>query len=358
MNPSVVGLPRRELLSRLNDLGVDAERAAAEIWRAIYTHGALELSQTGLSKQVVGRLSGHVTFARPEIVREQVSDDGTRKWLVRLFDGELVETVYIPDEDRGSVCVSSQVGCTMKCAFCHTGTQPIVRNLTAQEIAAQVVLARDALDDYQPGRRGRAVATVVLMGMGEPLLNYDEVVSAIAVMSDPSGLAISKRRITLSTSGVVPMLERLGREVGCGLAISLHATTDAQRDELVPINTKWNIATLLDAVGRYPANNARRILIEYVMLDGVNDSLEDAERLVGLLRGLWVKVNLIPFNPWPGTRFASSPRERIEAFAARVSAAGIPAPVRWPRGRDIDAACGQLKSASTRHKVTSSILQA
>ncbi|MBC7792178.1 MAG: 23S rRNA (adenine(2503)-C(2))-methyltransferase RlmN [Clostridia bacterium] len=348
MNLSLVGLPRRELAHRLADLGVDADRAVPELWRAIYTAGAKDLTETRLSKSIRSRLSGHVDLSRPEIVRDQTSTDGTRKWLIRLFDGELVETVYIPEEDRGAVCVSSQVGCTMKCSFCHTGTQPIVRNLTAQEIAAQVVLARDALGDYQPGRAGTQASSVVLMGMGEPLLNYDNVLSAIAVMSDSSGLAISKRKITLSTSGVVPMIDRLGQDAHVGLAISLHATTDALRNELVPVNAKWNIATLLAACSRYPQTNSRRILFEYVMLDGVNDSRDDAERLTTLLAPIMAKVNLIPFNPWPGTRFASSSNERIEAFHARLKEEGIHTPIRWPRGRDIDAACGQLKSASTR----------
>lgn len=357
MLKSIVGLPRQELTERIEPLGLDTARIVRELWRALYTAGAKDLSETRLSKEDRARLSEHVDFTRPEIVREQVSADGTRKWLVKLHDGQLVETVYIPEDDHGSVCVSSQVGCTMKCAFCHTGTQPIVRNLTAHEIAAQVVLARDALGDFRHTVTGRTVGTVVLMGMGEPLLNYDNVLSGIAVMSDRDGLAISKRRITLSTSGVVPMIDRLGSDAGIALAISLHATTDALRNELVPINAKWNIATLLEACKRYPANNSRRILFEYVMLDGVNDSLEDADRLVELLRGVWGKVNLIPFNPWPGTRFKTSPTERIEAFAKRLVDAGCRAPVRWPRGRDIDAACGQLKSASTRHKNAASPLQ-
>ncbi len=344
----IVGLGRDELRAVLAPLELDTPRVFRALWTGLYARGATSIEQLGLGKKVCEKLAGAVSLARPEMVREQVSSDGTRKWLLKLADGNLVETVYIPEEGRGAVCVSSQVGCTMRCSFCHTGTQPLVRNLTAAEIAAQVVLARDRLGDFVGGKRGNLVGSVVLMGMGEPLANFDAVVSAIAVMSDADGLAISRRRITLSTSGLVPQIDRLGSECPVSLAISLHATNDALRNELVPINTRFNLATLIDACRRYPATNARRILFEYVMLDGVNDSDAEARALVKLLAGLHAKVNLIPFNPWPGSRYGTSKPERIEAFARILVEAGYPSPVRTPRGRDIAAACGQLKSDSTR----------
>ena len=355
--PSIVGEALPALEQRLVAAHVgDYARVARELYRAVHARGALSLEQVRVSKVARAQLAEVVTLARPRIVRDQTSRDGTRKWLIALADDNLIESVYIPDDDpagvsdvgRGAICISSQIGCTMRCAFCHTGTQPIVRNLTAAEIAAQVVLARDAMGDFTPGNRGRAVASVVLMGMGEPLMNYDAVISAIAVITDAQGLAISKRRITLSTSGIVPAIDALGVDTDVNLAISLHATTDTVRNELVPINAKWNIASLLAACRRYPATNARRILFEYVMLDGVNDSDADAHRLAELLRGIHAKVNLIPFNPWPGTLFSTSKHERVASFAGILMAAGLPSPVRSPRGRDIAAACGQLKSESVR----------
>ncbi len=346
---SIVGLGRRELEALLEPLEIDTPRVLRELWTGLYARGATTLEELALNKALRGKLEPTISLARPEIVREQISSDGTRKWLIKLADGNLVETVYIPEEGRGAVCVSSQVGCTMRCSFCHTGTQPLVRNLTAAEIVAQVVIARDRLDDFRR-QRPQAVGSVVLMGMGEPLANYDAVVSAITTMSSTDGLAISKRRITLSTSGLVPQIDRLGREYPVSLAISLHATNDALRNELVPINTRFNLEELLAACRRYPANNARRILFEYVMLDGVNDSDDDARTLVNLLAGIPAKVNLIPFNPWPGSRYGTSKPERVKAFARIVVAAGYSSPVRAPRGRDISAACGQLKSESVRHK--------
>ncbi|MEZ0312166.1 MAG: 23S rRNA (adenine(2503)-C(2))-methyltransferase RlmN [Myxococcota bacterium] len=355
---TIAGLGRAELEALLAPLEVDTPRVLRELWTGLYARGATSLEQLPLNKKVREKLAGAVSLERPEIVREQISNDGTRKWLLKLADGNLVETVYIPEEGRGAVCVSSQVGCTMRCSFCHTGTQPLVRNLTAAEIAAQVLLARDRLGDFEGGKRGNLVGSVVLMGMGEPLANYDAVVSAIATMSDSDGLAISRRRITLSTSGLVPQIERLGREHPVSLAISLHATNDALRDELVPINTRYNLERLIEACRGYPASNARRILFEYVMLDGVNDSDAEAQALVKLLAGLHAKVNLIPFNPWPGSRYGTSKPERIEAFSRILVEAGFPSPVRTPRGRDIAAACGQLKSDSVRAKKAPTSLRA
>ena len=355
---TIVGLGRPELASLLTPLGLDTARIVRELWTGLYARGAANLEQIRLNKAVRAKLAAVVSLDRPKIVREQISSDGTRKWLIELADKNLVETVYIPEEGRGAVCVSSQVGCTMRCSFCHTGTQPLVRNLTAAEIASQVLLARDRLGDFEGGKRGSLVGSVVLMGMGEPLANYDAVVSAIAVMSDTDGLAISKRRITLSTSGLVPQIDRLGRECAVSLAISLHATNDRLRDELVPINTRFKLEELMAACRRYPSTNARRILFEYVMLDGVNDSEAEARELVRLLEGVNAKVNLIPFNPWPGSRYGTSTPERIEAFARVLVNAGFPSPVRTPRGRDIAAACGQLKSASIRAKKTSAALRA
>ncbi|MGH9818423.1 MAG: 23S rRNA (adenine(2503)-C(2))-methyltransferase RlmN, partial [Candidatus Acidiferrales bacterium] len=309
-----------------------------------------------------GELAAHFTLARPEIVTEQVSVDGTRKWLLRLADGKEIETVYIPEEGRGTLCISSQVGCTLTCTFCHTGTQALVRNLTAGEIVGQIVLARDRLGDW-PGAaaadpRGlpdaeRMITNVVLMGMGEPLYNFDNVRDACKLTADGEGLSISKRRITLSTSGVVPEIPRWGEEAGTMLAISLHAVRDELRDELVPINKKWPVAQLLDACRAYPGlSNAKRITFEYVMLKGLNDSVEDAKALVRLLAKIPAKINLIPFNPWPGAPYECSDWEQIEKFAEVVNSAGYASPVRSPRGRDIMAACGQLKSASIKQRAS------
>jgi 23S rRNA (adenine2503-C2)-methyltransferase len=315
---------------------------------------------TTLSKELRADLDRHFTLARPEVVAEQISVDGTRKWLLRL-PGETdsrpheVECVYIPETDRGTLCISSQVGCTLTCTFCHTGTQRLVRNLTAGEIVGQVVLARDRLDDWQkigvtgPEAEKRLVSNVVMMGMGEPLYNFEAVRDGLGVVADGDGLSLSKRRITLSTSGVVPNIKRAGEEIGSMLAISLHAVTDELRDVLVPLNRKYPIRELMDACRNYPGvSNARRITFEYVMLKGINDSLVDAKALVRLVKGMPAKINLIPFNPWPGTKYECSDWEQIEKFSEVVFDAGYASPVRTPRGRDILAACGQLKSATEK----------
>jgi 23S rRNA (adenine2503-C2)-methyltransferase len=367
--PSLVGLSRGELAALLGGIGVP-ERArrmrVQQIWHWLYVRGAQRFDEmSSVSKDLRAVLDQHFTLARPEVVAEQVSTDGTRKWLLRLT-GEVagerpheVECVYIPDVGRATLCVSSQVGCTLNCSFCHTGTQRLVRNLTAGEIVGQAMLARDRLGDW-PGRMapegaiiptdgGRFVTNVVMMGMGEPLYNFEAVRDALAIVADGEGIGISKRRITLSTSGVVPMIARAGAEIGTMLAVSLHATTDALRNELVPLNRKYPIAELLDACRNYPGlSNARRITFEYVMLKDVNDSAADARALVRLLKGIPAKINLIPFNPWPGTTYECSDWERIEAFSEIVFNAGYASPVRTPRGRDILAACGQLKSASEK----------
>jgi 23S rRNA (adenine2503-C2)-methyltransferase len=329
-----------------------------QLWHWIYVRGAQSFdAMTSVSKELRAALDRNFTLARPDIVAEQVSVDGTRKWLLRL-PGEAngrpheVECVYIPETDRGTLCVSSQVGCTLNCSFCHTGTQRLVRNLTPGEIVGQIMLARDRLGDWaSPLKEGgtRLVSNIVMMGMGEPLYNFEAVRDALAIAADGEGLSISKRRITLSTSGVVPMIPRAGAEIGSMLAISLHAVNDALRDTLVPLNRKYPIADLLAACRSYPGlSNARRITFEYVMLKGVNDSLADAKALVRLLKGIPAKINLIPFNPWPGTRYECSDWEQIEKFSEVVFNAGYASPVRTPRGRDILAACGQLKSASEK----------
>lgn len=350
--PPLVGLDRPQLKAALADLGVpEAQRRmrASQIRRWIYVRGARHPAEmTDLPLALRDALAERFTLDRPEVTAEQVSADGTRKWLLRFADGREVETVFIPEEDRGALCVSSQVGCTLSCSFCHTGTMPLVRNLGADEILAQMLVARDRLGEWPGGRPGRLFTNVVLMGMGEPLFNYDNVVAALRIAVARDGLDVSRRRITLSTSGVVPKIDRLGRELPVGLAISLHAVRDELRDELVPLNRKWNIAALLDACRRYPVR--RRITFEYVMLRGVNDSDADARELVRLLRGIPAKVNLIPFNPWPGAPYACSSNNRMRAFAAIVEDAGIAAPVRTPRGRDILAACGQLKTAAERRR--------
>ena len=367
--PSLVGLDRDKLGLALGAIGV-AEREqrmrVTQLWHWIYLRGATAFDEmTNVSKHLRAKLEAAYSLARPEIVVEQVSEDGTRKWLLRLpaeLPGEKpheVEAVYIPERDRGTLCVSSQVGCTLNCSFCHTGTQRLVRNLTAAEIVAQVMVARDRLGDY-PGRDravgpglptegDRLVTNIVFMGMGEPLYAYDSVAEAIEILSDGDGLGLGKRRITVSTSGVVPEIERLGREVGPMLAISLHAVRDDLRDVLVPINKKYPLAELLEACRTYPAaSNAKRITFEYVMLKGVNDSPADAKALVRLLDGIPAKINLIPFNPWPGTKYECSDWETIERFSDIVFRAGYASPVRTPRGRDILAACGQLKSETER----------
>ena len=364
--PSLVGMPRAVLAEALAEVGVpEAQRRmrVQQIWHWLYVRGAQDFdAMTTLSKDLRATLARRFTPARPSIAAEQISVDGTRKWLIQL-PGERAETpheiecVYIPETDRGTLCISSQVGCTLNCTFCHTGTQRLVRNLTAAEIAAQVVVARDRLGDWAlsgesdppAGERRRLVSNVVMMGMGEPLYNFEAVRDGINVIADGDGLSISKRRITLSTSGVVPNIIRAGAEIGSMLAISLHAVTDELRDQLVPLNRKYPIAELLEACRNYPGlSNARRITFEYVMLKGVNDSLADAKALVRLLKGIPAKINLIPFNPWPGTIYECSDWDQIEKFSEVVFAAGYASPVRTPRGRDILAACGQLKSASEK----------
>ncbi len=339
-----------------------------QLWQWLYVHGARSFDEmTNVSKGLRADLAGAHTLDRLPVTTEQISNDGTRKWLIDL-PGEHgrsyeVETVYIPESDRGTLCVSSQVGCTLNCTFCHTGTQTLVRNLTASEIVGQFMIARDRTGDW-PGRArpqdggliprsDRAVTNIVMMGMGEPLYNFDNVRDALDIVADNEGLGLSKRRITLSTSGVVPMIARTGDEIGCMLAISLHAVRDELRDELVPINRKYPIEALMDACRAYPGvSNARRITFEYVMLKGVNDSLAEARELVRLLKGIPAKINLIPFNPWPGTAYECSDWETIERFAEVVNRAGYASPIRTPRGRDIFAACGQLKSASEKMRAS------
>jgi 23S rRNA (adenine2503-C2)-methyltransferase len=367
--PSLVGLTRAALAEALAAVGVaptQQKMRVQQLWHWIYVRGAQSFDQmTSVSKELRAELDRHYTLARPEVVAEQVSVDGTRKWLLRL-PGEVpgerpheVECVYIPETDRGTLCLSSQVGCTLNCSFCHTGTQRLVRNLTADEIVGQIMVARDRLGDYLGAERAkgpglptegdRLVSNIVMMGMGEPLYNLEAVRDALQVAADGEGLSISKRRITLSTSGVVPMIGRAGAEIGVMLAVSLHAVRDELRDELVPLNRKYPIAELLEACRNYPGlSNARRITFEYVMLKGVNDSPADARALARLLQGIPAKINLIPFNPWPGTKYECSDWEQIEEFSEIVFNAGYASPVRTPRGRDILAACGQLKSATEK----------
>jgi 23S rRNA (adenine2503-C2)-methyltransferase len=366
--PSLVGMPRAMLAQGLAEVGVPEghrRMRVQQIWHWLYLRGAPDFDvMTTLSKDLRAALARRFTLARPPVAAEQISVDGTRKWLIQL-PGERaeapheVECVYIPETDRGTLCISSQVGCTLNCSFCHTGTQRLVRNLTAAEIAAQVVVARDRLGDWLAGSTAagagrsegdkRLVSNVVMMGMGEPLYNFEAVRDGINVIADGEGLSISKRRITLSTSGVVPNIARAGAEIGSMLAISLHAVTDELRDQLVPLNRKYPIAALLEACRTYPGlSNARRITFEYVMLKGVNDSLADAKALVRLLKGIPAKINLIPFNPWPETKYECSDWDQIEKFSEVIFAAGYASPVRTPRGRDILAACGQLKSASEK----------
>ena len=369
--PSLVGMTRTELGQALGRVGVaESQRKmrVQQLWHWIYFRGFTDFAaMTSVSKELRALLAEHYTLDRPEVVAEQVSVDGTRKWLMRLPgdpDSKLpheIETVYIPDTERGTLCVSSQVGCTLNCSFCHTGTQRLVRNLTAGEIAGQVLAARDRLGDWPGATRptdgviptgDRCVTNIVMMGMGEPLYNFEAVRDALLIVSDGDGIGISKRRITLSTSGVVPMIERAGAEIGCMLAISLHAVRDDLRNELVPLNRKYPIAELLEACRNYPGvSNAKRITFEYVMLKGVNDSIADAKALVRLLKGIPAKINLIPFNPWPGSTYECSDWEQIEKFSQVVFDAGYASPVRTPRGRDILAACGQLKSASEKLSV-------
>ncbi|WP_371039285.1 23S rRNA (adenine(2503)-C(2))-methyltransferase RlmN [Rhodosalinus sp. FB01] len=357
---NLVGLTREALRETLVAHGTPEKQAkmrVAQLWQWIYHRGARDFAEmTNLSKAYRAELAGHFTIEIPEVVSKQVSADGTRKYLVRIAGGHEVETVYIPEEGRGTLCISSQVGCTLTCSFCHTGTQKLVRNLTAGEIVGQVMAARDDLDEWpRPGEgmgeRPRLISNIVLMGMGEPLYNFENVRDAMQIAMDGEGISLSRRRITLSTSGVVPEIIRCAEEIGCLLAVSFHATTDEVRDRLVPINRKWNIATLLDALRAYPRlSNSERITFEYVMLKDVNDGDADARRLVRLIAGIPAKINLIPFNEWPGAPYERSDWERIEAFADILYKAGYAAPIRTPRGEDIMAACGQLKSATERAK--------
>jgi 23S rRNA (adenine2503-C2)-methyltransferase len=364
--PSLVGLSRDGLIEMMARIGVPEKQRkmrANQLWHWIYHKGVTSFSEmSNISKDLREKLEESFQIGRPEIVTEQKSTDGTRKWLLRLAPDERgqrheIECVYIPEEDRGTLCISSQVGCTLTCTFCHTGTQTLVRNLTAGEIVGQIMLARDRIQDWpdaieanpNPPTSGRYVTNVVLMGMGEPLYNFDNVKEAMDIAADGEGISLSKRRITLSTSGVVPEIVRAGDEIGTSLAISLHGTTDEIRNKLVPLNKKYPLAQLLEACRNYPlASNARRITFEYVMLKGVNDSPDDAKRLVQLLKGIPAKINLIPFNPWPGTQYECSDWDTIESFAEIVNRAGYASPVRTPRGRDIMAACGQLKSESQK----------
>ena len=350
---NLIGLTRAELSDAVAGLGVPERQRkmrVGQLWRWMYNRGATDFDEmSDLGKGLRQRLHEGYSVARQGIATTQKSTDGTIKWLLRLADGNNIEMVYIPEQDHGALCVSSQVGCTLNCRFCHTGTMPLVRNLTAGEILGQFMLARDCFDDWPNPEGNRKISTIVMMGMGEPLLNYDNVAKALAIVMDMEGIALSRRSITLSTAGLVPAIERCGRELKVNLAVSLHAVNDKVRDQLVPLNRRYPIAELIQACRDYPsANNARRITFEYVMLQEVNDSLEDAHELVRLLHGIPAKINLIPFNSWPGAPYQCSSNNRIHRFAAVLNDAGYAAPVRTPRGRDIMAACGQLKSASKR----------
>jgi 23S rRNA (adenine2503-C2)-methyltransferase len=367
--PSLVGMDRAALADALAAIGVPERQRrmrAAQLWHWLYLRGATSFDEmSNVAKDMRSALSAAFAISRPEIVTEQISEDGTRKWLLRYPSRGAgrpveIETVYIPEEGRGTLCLSSQVGCTLSCSFCHTGTQKLVRNLTAEEIVGQILLARDRLGDHPKATpidgavpsTGRLVSNVVMMGMGEPLYNFDNVKDALHIAADGEGIGLSRRRITLSTSGVVPMIAKAGDEIGVMLAISLHAVRDELRDELVPLNRKYPIAELLAACRAYPGlSNARRVTFEYVMLKGVNDTLADARELVRLLSGIPAKINLIPFNPWPGNQYECSDWSQIEKFAEVVNDAGYASPIRTPRGRDILAACGQLKSESERLKI-------
>ena len=348
---SLLGLSPSALEAAVVAMGLPKFRAR-QLWRWVWRHGLTNFDEmSDLGKSVRAQFAQMFHAERPAVTQRLKSTDGTIKWLLRFADGSEAETVYIPDKDRGTLCISSQVGCTLTCTFCHTGTQKLVRNLTSAEICGQVMLAMDELADWPAGRPNRRLTNIVLMGMGEPLFNYENVAEAMRIIMSGEGVGISKRRITLSTSGVVPEIKRAGDELGVNLAISLHAVRDELRDELVPINRKYDLATLIDACRNYPGlSNARRITWEYVMLGGVNDSDEDCRQLLQLIKGIPSKLNLIPFNPWPGSPYECSSPERIEAFARKVLKAGYASPVRTPRGQDIMAACGQLKSASARER--------
>jgi len=369
--PSLIGMSREDMGAALREKGIPEKQArmrVSQLWHWLYIRGVSDFdAMTNVAKDMREMLKTHFTIARPEVVEEQISNDGTRKWLLRFPPRGAgrpveVETVYIPEEGRGTLCISSQVGCSLTCSFCHTGTQRLVRNLTAEEILSQLLLARDRLGDFPgadtaPGAfvptGDRKVTNVVMMGMGEPLYNFESVKTALLIATDGDGLSLSKRRVTLSTSGVVPEIYRTGTEIGVMLAISLHAVRDELRDMLVPINKKYPLKELLEACRQYPSlSNARRITFEYVMLKDVNDSLEDAKLLTQMLKGIPAKINLIPFNPWPGTNYQCSDWETITKFADFINQAGYASPIRTPRGRDILAACGQLKSESERMRKT------
>ncbi|MFY0638855.1 23S rRNA (adenine(2503)-C(2))-methyltransferase RlmN [Maricaulis maris] len=359
--PSLAGLTREQLRDVAIDCGVDAKKAkmrAEQLWRWIYHYGVTSFDEmTNISKDLRAVIAEKYALHRPKLIDRQVSVDGTRKYLIELAPGVECETVFIPDVARsGALCVSSQVGCTLNCTFCHTGTQALVRNLTAAEIVAQVMIARDDLEEWPTSNENRKITNIVFMGMGEPLYNLDHVATSIDIISDGEGIAISRRRTTVSTSGVVPKIKELGALTGTMLAISLHATNDPLRDELVPLNKKYPLKALMEAIRAYPGlSNSKRVTFEYVMLKGVNDSLAEARALVKLLRGIPAKINLIPFNPWPNSPYECSDWDQIEAFADVVNKAGYASPIRTPRGRDIFAACGQLRSES--QKVKASVLR-
>lgn len=347
----LIGLSRQQVTDLLVEMGEKPFRAR-QVWHWIYKRGVTDFeAMTDINRDLRARLTEKFSIGRPAIAKSEASTDGTHKWLLAMPDGQEIETVFIPESDRGTLCVSSQVGCTLTCRFCHTGTQRLVRNLTPGEIVGQLMVARDHLGDWTAGPGERRVTNIVMMGMGEPLYNFANVAQALHIVMDGEGLSLSRRRITLSTSGVVPMMQRCGEEIGVNLAVSLHAVTDTLRDELVPLNRKYPLAELIAACRSYPgASNARRITFEYVMLDGVNDSPADAKSLVRLIAGIPAKLNLIPFNPWPGAPYRCSSDKAIDRFAKIVMDAGYASPVRTPRGRDISAACGQLKSDSVRAK--------
>ncbi|MFT7253582.1 MAG: 23S rRNA (adenine2503-C2)-methyltransferase [Paracoccaceae bacterium] len=365
---NLVGLTRDQLRDALIAAGTPEKQAkmrTGQVWQWIYEKGVREFElMSNLAKPYRTLLSENFVIAIPEVVTRDVSEDGTRKYLVRIAGGHEVEVVYIPETDRGTLCISSQVGCTLTCPFCHTGTQKLVRNLTSGEIVGQIMLARDDLNEWPelgraPKNETRLLSNVVLMGMGEPLYNFENVRDAMKIAMDPEGISLSRRRITLSTSGVVPEIARTAQEIGCLLAVSFHATTDETRDKLVPINKRWNIETLLDTLRTYPkVSNSERITFEYVMLKGVNDTDEDAHRLVKLIEGIPAKINLIPFNEWPGAPYERSSNNRIRAFADIIYNAGYASPIRKPRGEDIMAACGQLKSATERSRKSRAVIAA
>jgi 23S rRNA (adenine2503-C2)-methyltransferase len=361
--PSLAGLTKPELAEKLIAAGVEPRKAkmrAEQLWRWIYHYGVTDFwAMTNVAKELRAALTEHYSLGRPEVVTQQISQDGTRKWLIRLGPGTEAECVFIPDVGRsGALCVSSQVGCTLNCTFCHTGTQKLVRNLTAQEIVAQVMIARDALGEWPTAERplndgDRLLTNIVFMGMGEPLYNLDNVAAAIDIISDGDGISISRRRITVSTAGVASQIKELGERTGAMLAISLHATNDDLRNQLVPLNKKYNLEELFAAIRSYPSlGNAKRVTFEYVMLKGVNDTIPEAKALVKLLAGIPAKINLIPFNPWPGSPYECSDWETIEKFAEVLNRAGYSSPIRTPRGRDILAACGQLRSESVKQRAS------